>query len=477
MSIRRRQVEQETRGEREERARGNFDGVENTLARTTSILVPFASWVKVITSLLGGNRSPLNKQRADPKQHTVWLLDCTAYQQSSSQQKTLSPSRGGGGSNKKRRQRRDHHHQQQHHRHDHHDDGHKDGPPPAWQVEVVACIFEQDSREDVGKMVALIADMVGVDGRFGVDDDREVRKRMAKRVQPFLSEVVPGRFLTLDVPLPLLPHKQVRKYRLRPSNKHGIVSQTVRIGQTDNHDHDHDRDHQHQHITDGSVVRPSLRQWPRRVSMDMVFAAPEGWAIVSDVDDTIKHTQTADPIGILRTTFVEDPTPITGMPQLYYHIARQLDPTWFYLSASPYNLYPFLRPFLRAVYPHGTLLLRENSWMDISGLLKSFTQGTQAYKVSRMQRLHRWFPKRKVLCIGDSTQSDPETFAEMYRKRRKWIRAIFIRKVTDVGNMDDKNTDERFKKAFKGVPSRVWTVFEQPEELYQLVDELRFGRR
>ena len=112
--------------------------------------------------------------------------------------------------------------------------------------------------------------------------------------------------------------------------------------------------------------------------------------------------------------------------------------------------------------------------MDLGGFLASLTQGTEAYKSSRMDKVHEWLPKRKILCVGDSTQSDPEAYGDIYRKHAGWIKAIFIRKVTDVSGMEDsdKNKDERFEKAFKDVPRDVWRVFEDPQELYQAVGDL-----
>lgn len=117
-------------------------------------------------------------------------------------------------------------------------------------------------------------------------------------------------------------------------------------------------------------------------------------------------------------------------------------------------------------------MLRDYSWMDISGLIKSFTEKTQEYKVDRMEKIHSWFPYRRVLCIGDSTQKDPEAYAEMYAKYPGWIHAIAIRKVMDVKHMEEKNEDERFERAFENVPRHVWTVFEDPGELYDFVDGL-----
>lgn len=86
---------------------------------------------------------------------------------------------------------------------------------------------------------------------------------------------------------------------------------------------------------------------------------------------------------------------------------------WFYLSASPYNLYAFLHEFIPKFYPHGTLILRDASWRNLAGLLTSLTQATQEYKVDRMEKIHSWLPRRKMICIGDSTQSDPEAYGEM----------------------------------------------------------------
>ena len=184
---------------------------------------------------------------------------------------------------------------------------------------------------------------------------------------------------------------------------------------------------------------------------------------------------TPSPIGILRSTFVSEPAPIQGMPELYSHVKSALNPTWYYLSASPYNLYPFLRPFLHAHYPPGPIVLRDASWQDLGGFLASLTQGTKAYKCSRMDKIHGWLPQRKVLCVGDSTQSDPEAYGDIARKYKGWVKAVFIRKVTDVAEMkdSDKNKGERFEKAFKDVPRKMWRTFEDPKELYEAIDALK----
>jgi phosphatidate phosphatase APP1 len=196
------------------------------------------------------------------------------------------------------------------------------------------------------------------------------------------------------------------------------------------------------------------------------FAGSEGWGVISDIDDTVKVTMTTSPVGILQTTLADVPKTTPGMPEFYKVLDESLKgPAWFYLSASPYNLYPFLRDFLAENYPPGTKILRDASWMSLAGLLQSFTVGVKDYKTSRIEKIHTWLPQRKFICIGDSTQSDPEAYAEMYTKYPDWIQAIYIRKVTDAPNMEAKNKPQRFRDAFKDVPDSVWRVFVDPKEL------------
>jgi phosphatidate phosphatase APP1 len=209
------------------------------------------------------------------------------------------------------------------------------------------------------------------------------------------------------------------------------------------------------------------------LEMKTEYTEPEGWAVVSDIDDTIKITMTSDPIGILRSTFIDTPTPVAGMPELYAHIHKLLTPKtpFFYLSASPYNLYPFLHAFREQHYPFGQLILRDASWLTVPGLLSNLTLGTEDYKVDRMQKIHSWLPKKKMICIGDSTQSDPEAYGDIYRAFPGWVKVILIRKVTDIASVgiEAKNDPERFEMAFKDVPKNVWHVFESPSECYEVI--------
>ncbi|KAF2204882.1 hypothetical protein GQ43DRAFT_446394 [Delitschia confertaspora ATCC 74209] len=315
-----------------------------------------------------------------------------------------------------------------------------------WKAEFVAAYFRKDTGKDTSEIVAWISEKVGLAKGDKAEDT------IAERVQPLLDSILPAHSVNIDL--------AGVSTRLGPSTRDGISSDALTFPGTNYSDK--------QTLTLKAINADATPS-------STIFASPTGWAIISDVDDTIKKTLTADPIGILKTTFVEEPEPIKGMPELYKHMTQALDnPAWFYLSASPYNLYPFLHGFRSLYYPPGTMILREASWMNFAGFFANLNQGTQAYKVDRMRKIHEWLPRRKFICIGDSTQTDPESYGEMYRKHPGWIGAIYIRKVKGVAGMDEehKNDPDRFRKAFKGVPESVWYVFEDPSELYAKVDAL-----
>jgi len=313
-----------------------------------------------------------------------------------------------------------------------------------WKTEFVAAYFRKNSGKDTSEVVAWISEKIGLAKGDKAEDT------IAERIQPLLDSILPAHAVNIEI--------GGVATRLGPSGRDGISSDLIAIP------------------GHGYKAGESLTHNVSGLQSSTYFVEPKGWAILSDVDDTIKKTLTADPIGILKTTFAEEPEPIKGMPELYKHIGAALDnPPFFYLSASPYNLYPFLRKFRDTYYPPGTMILREASWMNLAGFFANLTQGTEAYKVDRIEKVHEWFPRRKFLLIGDSTQSDPEAYGEIYRKFPKWIGAVWIRKVTGIANMDEehKNGPDRFKKAFKNVPDDVWTVFNDPLELYAKVEALK----
>jgi phosphatidate phosphatase APP1 len=133
-----------------------------------------------------------------------------------------------------------------------------------------------------------------------------------------------------------------------------------------------------------------------------------------DVDDTIKVSNVLDKLKLLKATFLDDPVPVAGMPELYKKLKGDLgDPAFFYVTGSPFQLYPFLRGFIGATYPRGPIMPKNLTFVDVPGVIKAIgLEGTQQFKDAMVDRIHGFYPKKTFVAIGDSTERDPETYGD-----------------------------------------------------------------
>lgn len=324
-----------------------------------------------------------------------------------------------------------------------------------WLAEFVACFFKQDSGDRASRTIADLVEKLGI-----VKGDVS-ELIVASRVDLFLSVTQPARTVELAI-----QHGAGGKILLGPAGSNGISSNILRFP--------------HSYYTDTQLV-PSSAKLPPGYGQDgdltgfetmtTVFADPEGWGVISDIDDTIKITHVLSHLAVLKYTFALPPAPVPGMPEFYSNVLHPTlnNPVWFYLSASPYNLYPFIAGFLDDYrFPKGTTILRDLSWQDLQEFIYiSLTVDTAKYKLDRLHKIHEWFPKRKMVLIGDSTQSDPEVYGAVARKWEHWVGAVYIRLVKGVDEEREKklNCRERFEKAFEGVNRKLWVTFDDVEEL------------
>ena len=114
------------------------------------------------------------------------------------------------------------------------------------------------------------------------------------------------------------------------------------------------------------------------------------------------------------------------------------------------------------------------TFQELESFILSLTVGTQQYKEKELATLLKHLPERKWVFIGDSTQKDPEAYAATYRKYPHAVKMIWIRIVEGVNPMEEKklNSEERFEKAFKGVPREVWRTYKHARELQGSVGEI-----
>ncbi len=186
-----------------------------------------------------------------------------------------------------------------------------------------------------------------------------------------------------------------------------------------------------------------------------------GLSVISDIDDTIKHSQVADRRRLLANTFLHDFKAVPGMADLYQKWADQ-GAAFHYVSASPWQLYEPLSNFLDDQgFPDGTFHLKFFRPKSV-GVWRLFSSPRKV-KGRVIEEILTSFPQRKFVFVGDSGQHDPEIYGRMAREYPEQLGAVLIRNVNG-----ESERSLRMKKAFDGLPPSTWALFDHPEELNQL---------
>lgn len=180
---------------------------------------------------------------------------------------------------------------------------------------------------------------------------------------------------------------------------------------------------------------------------------PEGLSVISDIDDTIKVTDVANRRQMLRNTFVREFVSVPEMAAQYRQWEESLGAAFHYVSASPWHLYPFLEEFLAGQgFPKGTFYLRHFRLMP--GDLPRMLRSGRHFKLKHTRELLRRFPRRKFYLVGDSGESDPAIYAQLYREFPGQVERILIRDVKDPPGWPVVP-----ERVFKGIPRERWAVF------------------
>lgn len=124
-----------------------------------------------------------------------------------------------------------------------------------WEAEFVAAVFDQDTGVEVSKIVADVAEKIGI----GKGDAAEATIR--ERLMPFMQTILPGRTVTAN-------YASQMELKLGPGSRNGISSDIKSV--TEN--------------KDGDVIfsRALVPQGTNGIlEMKTVYAEPEGWAVIS----------------------------------------------------------------------------------------------------------------------------------------------------------------------------------------------------
>jgi phosphatidate phosphatase APP1 len=158
-----------------------------------------------------------------------------------------------------------------------------------------------------------------------------------------------------------------------------------------------------------------------------IFPGKSKYAIISDIDDTIKKTGVCgDRRQLFRNTFSEHISTwqIPGASDCYRYFNQQYDMPIFYVSNSPYQLYANLVKFFDMFeFPQGSMYLKKYT----GNLLNSIMEPSHVRKKAPLERILNHFGDKKFFLIGDTGEQDLEAYVDTARLFPGKVQGIFLR--------------------------------------------------
>jgi hypothetical protein len=184
----------------------------------------------------------------------------------------------------------------------------------------------------------------------------------------------------------------------------------------------------------------------------------EGMSIISDIDDTLKHSHVGCKQSLLTNTFLREFEPIGGMAELFRGWAAS-GATFHYVSSSPWQLYRHLAEHLsQQGFPDGSYHLRAFRLRD--HLIRRILMLRRSGKAAVIRGLLQTFPGRRFVLVGDSGELDPEIYGAMARKFPRQVAGVFIRQIPG-----PRDTPARYQRAFRGVRYEVVRLYREAADL------------
>ena len=186
---------------------------------------------------------------------------------------------------------------------------------------------------------------------------------------------------------------------------------------------------------------------------------PRGISIISDIDDTLKHSHVMCRRTLLANTFLKEFEPIAGMAQLFQAWETQ-GAAFHYVSSCPWQLYPHLQALFGATgFPGGSFHLRAFRLRD--HLLRTLLlRGSM--KAAVIRSLLKLFPQRRFVLVGDSVEADPELYGAAARQFPNQVQQILIRSLPG-----PKNDPNRYAAAFRGLRPGLVRMFRAASDIAQ----------
>jgi phosphatidate phosphatase APP1 len=207
------------------------------------------------------------------------------------------------------------------------------------------------------------------------------------------------------------------------------------------------------------IKEPGIQPENEWIEIDILrYASDHDFGIISDIDDTIKHTEVTSRRRLLINTFLNHFQSIRGMSEAYQQWAGR-GAVFHYVSSSPWQLFDHLHEFSQAVgFPDGSVHLRAFRLRD--HMLRRMLLIRRRGKATVIRSLLSTFPDRRFLLVGDSGELDPEIYAKAARRFPQQVSRIVIRELPQ-----RPLRGERQDRLMRQVPEEKWHLFHDAEEL------------
>ncbi|KAI0901124.1 hypothetical protein F4806DRAFT_451113 [Annulohypoxylon nitens] len=183
---------------------------------------------------------------------------------------------------------------------------------------------------------------------------------------------------------------------------------------------------------------------------------PEGFTIISDIDDILRVTKIYDPKEGLLNSFARAFTPWMNMPEIYANWSATIPNFHFhYLTTTPEQVTRNYMDFIFKTYPLGSFDTRPLNFSDVSATL--------SIRKALLDKIFQTFPQRKFVLIADTSNSDVmKDYPQMVKDYPGQVQCIFLRNTTATDSSDLFPYDT---KGFKDIDQKQYMFFVTPDDL------------
>jgi len=161
----------------------------------------------------------------------------------------------------------------------------------------------------------------------------------------------------------------------------------------------------------------------------LISTQNNSFGIISDIDDTIIHTDIINKIQMVLNTIrydSENRVAFEGVPELYQKLTGENENPLIFVSGSSYNLYEMLDTFCRLNKISKAPFVLRDLGIGPSQWIK---EDSHSFKTRNIEMIMDVYDQLPFILIGDSGEEDPEIYLKIYEKYPDRVMAIYIRHV------------------------------------------------